>query len=444
MIVGMPRMRPMDKPVVPPGYHSMPDGTSMKGSTHGGGSDTNRLEGMVNNYLRTSGYLADDQVKYGGQVGGLGSRTADLLVGQGGVPDSFPLRAGALVGDIALDPSWLIPGLGAAKGTAAVAKGANALKSIGVVGPNRFVMSVADNAGAQAARGVTEKDLMNSPAGLYAAILRNMARHRSRDPYLGLGVKPPGEAAIKNGNAAGPGTFFAKSQQASDHGYSTYGDNVYRIREPFSEVWNTVRNSPGYIQRGDLPPVAGGGTKIGPATSFNDPLIQDFIKQGYKGFQYADDAFVDWTVGAKPFVGLSKVSGPTIPETLIRNLKDEFPYSSAGKFLNNTIGNVRAGVDTAVDNVVKTPIKRVRDAKAATQEAYQKTLKEYGDAEAINKQQYLKSLPWNPITPNLPPPPAPSLGALKMGHPMPPGYLPTAPAPQAPGSLDFLQYLFSK
>ena len=38
-----------------------------------------------------------------------------MLVNQG-VSDSFPLRAGALVGDIALDPSWLIPGLGAAKG----------------------------------------------------------------------------------------------------------------------------------------------------------------------------------------------------------------------------------------------------------------------------------------------------------------------------------------
>jgi len=75
----------------------------------------NPLEGMVNNYLRTSGQLADDQVKYGGQIGSPGSRTADLLVEQG-VPDSFPLRAGAFVGDIALDPSWLVPGLGAAKG----------------------------------------------------------------------------------------------------------------------------------------------------------------------------------------------------------------------------------------------------------------------------------------------------------------------------------------
>jgi len=58
MIVDMPRMRPIDKPVVPPGYHSMPDGTSMKGSTHSGGSATNPLEGMVNNYLRAAPIVA--------------------------------------------------------------------------------------------------------------------------------------------------------------------------------------------------------------------------------------------------------------------------------------------------------------------------------------------------------------------------------------------------
>lgn len=78
--------------------------------------EPNPLEGMVNNYLRTSGRLADDQVEYGGQTGGLGSRTADLLVGQGGVSDNLPLRAGAFATDVLSDPAWLIPGLGAAKG----------------------------------------------------------------------------------------------------------------------------------------------------------------------------------------------------------------------------------------------------------------------------------------------------------------------------------------
>jgi hypothetical protein len=73
------------------------------------------LDALVGNYLRTSGQLAEDQVKYGGQVGGLGSRTADLLTSQGGVSDSPGLRAGALAGDILLDPGWLIPAVGAAK-----------------------------------------------------------------------------------------------------------------------------------------------------------------------------------------------------------------------------------------------------------------------------------------------------------------------------------------
>ena len=76
---------------------------------------TSRLDALVRNYLRTSGQLADDQVEYGGATGGLGSRTADLLVGQGGVSDSLPLRAGAFATDVLSDPAWLIPGLGAAK-----------------------------------------------------------------------------------------------------------------------------------------------------------------------------------------------------------------------------------------------------------------------------------------------------------------------------------------
>ena len=74
----------------------------------------NPLDDLVSNYLRTSGRLAEDQVKYGGQVGGLGSRTADLLVNEG-VSDSPGLRAGALAGDILLDPGWLVPAAGAAK-----------------------------------------------------------------------------------------------------------------------------------------------------------------------------------------------------------------------------------------------------------------------------------------------------------------------------------------
>ena len=78
-------------------------------------STPNPLEDLVNNFLRTSGQLAEDQVKYGGRVGGLGSRTADLLTSQGGVSDSPGLRAGALAGDILLDPGWLVPGVGAAK-----------------------------------------------------------------------------------------------------------------------------------------------------------------------------------------------------------------------------------------------------------------------------------------------------------------------------------------
>jgi hypothetical protein len=61
----------------------------------------------------------DDIVKYGGPFSGLGSRSADIAVSRG-VSDSPGLRAGALAGDILLDPANLI-GLPAATGGARTA-----------------------------------------------------------------------------------------------------------------------------------------------------------------------------------------------------------------------------------------------------------------------------------------------------------------------------------
>jgi hypothetical protein len=326
-----------------------------------------------------------------------------------------------------------------------IAAGANALGDIGVTGANRFVMAAADPAGAQAARGLTEADLMQNPQGLYAAILRNLARHRSKNPYLGLGVKSPEDVRAITGRAGGPGTYFGQSRQASDDAYSSFGENVYRIREPFTEVWNTVRNSPGYITTEGLQrrmPAkvdlnAAEALSLGPATAWDDLLMRQLRDEGYLGYRYADDAFTDWTVGTKPFVGLSRVSGPKLSQELASDFRNKARYelqdpnNPVNRFLINPINDARTGISNVVDTAVRQPIRKVRDARSASQDAYQRALSEYNTAEGTRLAEMYGS-PFggsSVYVPNLRPP-------------APPGYVPAAP-PQQPGPLDFLQYLFN-
>jgi hypothetical protein len=73
------------------------------------------FEGFAENYARFNQARVDDMVKYGGEIGSPGSRTVDLLVRNNVVEDNPALRAGALAGDILLDPGWLVPAAGAAK-----------------------------------------------------------------------------------------------------------------------------------------------------------------------------------------------------------------------------------------------------------------------------------------------------------------------------------------
>jgi hypothetical protein len=209
----------------------------------------------------------------------------------------------------------------------AIKRGADALGEIGVRGPSAFVMSAADPAGAQAARNLPRSvdgagiGGLNIPvedsSGINAAILRYLGRHRSKNPLLNLGVQHPRDVPIDSGRAAAGGTYFGTSREASDAGFSNFGNEVYRIQEPLWNVWNTVRNSPGYITTGALQrrmPARidlndAEALSIGPSTAWDNPLMQQLRDEGYLGYRYADDAFTDWTVGAKPFVGLSKESG---------------------------------------------------------------------------------------------------------------------------------------
>jgi hypothetical protein len=402
------------------------------------------FERFAQNYASSNRRMVDDQVKYPG--GSLGSRTADMAVSRG-VPDSPGLRAGALAGDILFDPAWLIPGVGAAKAGAAAArvtpeilKGADALKGIGVNDVSRFVMAAADPAGAQSVTGLTRVPTSNTSltpglqipledsSGIYAAILRNLARHRSRDPLLEFGVRPPQDVPIAFGRASGPGTYFGSTKEASDAMFGGFGKEVYRIREPLTNVWNTVRNSPGYVTDDVLkkifpdrgPAGSSKGPSIDSSVQWADPIMQDLRDLGYLGYRYADDALTDWTVGAKPFVGLAKESG-----------------SSTAKALSNKLGLDRAAENvvsatakpvTAVRNLAQQSSRKISDARRATENAYQKALKEYGEKERDTLKEAFGSM--YDTNPALLPP-------------APPGYVPSAP-PTQPGALDFLRYLFGE
>ena len=412
---------------------------------------------------------------YGQQVGGLWS---DLFKPGAGQTPLFQPREFDAAGEAAVDRFGLEGvGAGAVQGGAAaldlltglmaggvggagvqgvqaaddVLKGAGALKDIGVTGANRFVMSAADPMGAQAARGLTEADLMQNPQGLYAAILRNLARHRSKNPYLSFGVKNPEDVPMLTGRAGGPGTYFGQSQQASDDAYSSFGENVYRIREPFTEVWNTVRNSPGYVTDADLfnrysfsdgvdvgQRVFSNGTRetpnISSGTEFDSPLIQDLIDAGYKGYKYANNAFTDWTVGANPLVGLSRVSGPKLSQELVNDFRNKARYelqdpnNPVNKFLINPINDARSGIS----NAIRQPIKKINDARSASEDAYQRALIDYNTAEGLKLAQM-----FGPAYGGR------AIAAPNLRPPAPPGYV-AGTAPKQPGPLDFLQYLFNQ
>jgi hypothetical protein len=321
-----------------------------------------------------------------------------------------------------------------------ILRGAGALKDIGVSAPSRFVMAAADPAAAQGVANLTRVSGSNTSltpglqipledsGGMYAAILRNLARHRSRDPLLEFGVRPPQDVPISMGRAAGPGTYFGSTKEASDAMFGGFGKEVYRIREPLTNVWNTVRNSPGYVTDDVLKKLFPGrgpagslkGPSIDSSVQWGDPIMQDLRNLGYLGYRYADDALTDWTVGAKPFVGLAKESG-----------------SSAVKALSNKLGLDRAAENvvsaatkpvTAARNLAQQSSRKISDARRATENAYQKALKEYGEKERNTLKETFGSM--YDTNPGLLPP-------------APPGYVPSAP-PVKPGAGDFLRYVFGE
>ena len=301
--------------------HTMPDGKVMKGATHKGEppnqtrtpqAKLSPLDALAKNYLRTSGRLADDQVEYGGATGDFGSRTADLLVNQG-VSDSLPLRAGALVGDIAFDPAWLVPGLGAAKAAQAavpVAKGAYALRLNGMRGLPAYATAAGNPEAAAATLGKGARNIIDEGGPMQGAMLRYLGRHRSGDPSLRKNLLHPEDVPVVSGRRAGPSTYFAQTPHASDSTFSNFGKNIYRMGVNPSS-WADTAKSKGYIDSAEL--LKRGLPEPDYSTKWSDPLIQKLRGEGYLGFKHGE-AFTDWDVGAVPGVGLKKINTLGLPD----------------------------------------------------------------------------------------------------------------------------------
>jgi hypothetical protein len=79
------------------------------------------------------------------------------------------------------------------------------------------------------------------------------------------------------------------------------------------------------------------------------------------------------------------------------------------------------------------PAQAIRGAREASLNAYQRALDNYQASETNRLQDFFRANVSGPV---------PSAGMLQSGFPRPPGYSPAA-APAEPGALDFLQYLFN-
>lgn len=234
------------------------------------------FERLAENYARSNQRRVDDMVKYGGETGGLGSRTADLLVGSG-VSDSPGLRAGALAGDVLLNPEMLIPGIAAAKGAQTVGR---------------------------TALGTTARTLKNNPAmppGVQNLFELYAARHASPNPNLSKELAHPRDVPVSSGRDWGPGFYFdADHPLSSNISYvdrlGRYGENFY---QPKISPIDAVKIA---LSRGSVNPrqdLGFGSIAQANATTIDSPIIQEAMRNGFTGVR----GWTNWLVGNTDRVG---------------------------------------------------------------------------------------------------------------------------------------------
>jgi hypothetical protein len=447
-------------------------------------STPNPLDALVSNYLRTSGHLADDQVKYGGATGGFGSRTADLLVEQG-VPDSFPLRAGALVGDIALDPSWLIPGVGATKGVKAGARlakdptvqaRANSLMGRLYHGNRNEPWSVA------ATRSYEERMPNWFSADLFSTPDLKLASSYGDDAVYSLKNLPPDLKVLdlmpggKSVAEQSPGLAKALSNLPSMGGNNTFDDvtDMARHRSLTNLLDDQLAKTMQEYGFNALRHVSGQGVGRGvgrakPVYAFFNPAgitanpISPVNRAMYQTNKALSDIPGTARKGAEKFAGrLTDTVDDAFRKSADTGVSPVYINPSVSDFLNSR-GNVVPGsysstgtarrifVDPDTGRTVEAPYRpypavsgflqtlgkpgvAIRSAKAAASNAYQKALDEYPAMERANRQKFMDS--YQQANNFL-------YGGNLPGMPMPPGYTPLPrPAKTEPKGLDFLQYLF--
>ena len=139
-------------------------------------------------------------------------------------------------------------------------------------------------------------------------------RHRSTQPLLEDFVTHPSAVPVASGRAFGPGTYFAKDPKTSRKLFASFGNNVYRPKMTIKGMVEQAK-SKGYLKLGedDLPPLGN--------MDWNDPYIQDAMKQGYIGIKH-NDAYTNWLTGTSKDFSLKKVP-QLLPQ--LRN-----PYAMGG------------------------------------------------------------------------------------------------------------------
>jgi hypothetical protein len=241
------------------------------------------LDFLAQNFMSSSQRRADDIVKYGGPYSGLGSRTADLAVGAG-VKDSPLLRAGALAGDIVLDPANLIGvpgGVAAARATVPVAR---------------------------TAMGTTARTLRTNPnmsPGVRNVFDLIAGRHASPNPNLANELQHPRDVSMMAGRDWGPGFYYESTRPLDSmvpytDTLARYGDNFYMPKMSFTDMLKIGRSKGMADPWQDLErmPITGGSKSL-LSTEFDSPVIQDALKQGFTGVR----GQTNWLVGNPDRVG---------------------------------------------------------------------------------------------------------------------------------------------
>jgi hypothetical protein len=131
-------------------------------------------------------------------------------------------------------------------------------------------------------------------------------RHRSTQPLLEDFVTHPSAVPVASGRTYGPGTYFAKDPRTSKRLFRGFGDNVYKPKLTIQGMVEQAK-SKGYLKLGEdsLPPLGN--------MDWNDPFIQDAMKQGYIGIKH-NDAYTNWLIGTSEDFSLKKVTKFKLPQ----------------------------------------------------------------------------------------------------------------------------------